>query len=136
MILFRNLTFKQHISQHFTCNFDFDLFPFDTQKCRIEFLIPPEYKKSVELWINQNEPEFLGEESVNQYVLDEFKFLELTNEKDKVVVQFTLRRQLVNVFLTFLIPTMLINLVGFLLNSHFIPHCVLMSSCMIQTITV
>ena len=114
------MTFKEHVSQHFTCDFDFGLFPFDTQKCKIEFKIPPEYKKFVELWINQNEPEFLGEESVNQYVLDEFKFLESTNEKDKVVVQFTMRRQLVNVFLTFLIPTMLINLVSFLLNSHFV----------------
>ena len=120
MILFRNLTFKQHISQHFTCNFDFGLFPFDTQKCKIEFTIPPEYKKFVELWIKQNEPEFLGEESVNQYILDDFKFLDLTNEKDKVVVQFTMRRQLVNVFLTFLIPTMLINLVRLFFTKYLV----------------
>ena len=108
---FRAIKFKKYIMDVFVCSFDFHLYPFDIQKCYIEFSIPVEERQSIEL-INATEfPGFWGSTHVNQYSLGNFKYLQLSNETHKLVVQFLMKRQFINVFLTVLIPAILINLV-------------------------
>ena len=95
------------------CKFDFKMFPFDIQKCTLEFAISTEDMQSMELTNAFEEPRYWGSNEVNQYTIENFKFLAQNGEKGRqVIVQFTLKRQLINVFLTTLIPAMLINLVN------------------------
>ena len=105
------IQFKKYVTEVFVCSFDFHLYPFDIQKCYVEFAIPNEERQSIEL-INATEfPAFWGSTHVNQYSLGNFKCLQLSNETHKLVVQFLMKRQFINVFLTVLIPAILINLV-------------------------
>ena len=103
------------------CKFDFQLFPFDIQKCTLDFGISHEDMQSMDLIQAFEEPRYKGSNEVNQCTIENFKFLAQDGEKGRLIVQFTLKRQLINVFLTTLIPAMLINLViTFQANSTYI----------------
>ena len=108
---FSFLQFKKYVNEEFLCKFDFQLFPFDIQKCTLDFGISHEDMQSMDLIQAFEEPRYKGSNEVNQYAIENFKFLAQDGEKGRLIVQFTLKRQLINVFLTTLIPAMLINLV-------------------------
>ena len=104
------MLFKKYIREDFVCKFNFKHYPFDTQTCNLEFAISHEDRESIQL-VNASEfPAFWGSTEVNQYTLSNFKYLKQV-ENHKLVIQFIMKRELINVFLTDLMPAILINLV-------------------------
>ena len=125
--IFSHFEFKKYVNEEFLCKFDFQLFPFDLQKCTLEFAISNEDSQSMDLTNAYDEPRYWGSNEVNQYTIENFKFLPHNGEDGRLIVQFTLKRQLINVFLTTLIPAMLINLVIIYFSGKLQPYkaCIL-----------
>ena len=100
------------VSKSFTpevvCEFNFMLFPFDYQECYIELVQDGTDGKFIDL--KEGNLTFNGPENVNQYKIEAPSIIETEgNNSIKILVKFT--RLPYNRMLTFLFPTILINLV-------------------------
>ena len=99
------------VSKSFTpevvCEFNFQLFPFDSQECYIELFQDGTDGKFVDL--KAGILTFNGPTNVNQYRLEVPSIIKTKGNSIKILVKFT--RLPYNSMLTILMPTILINLV-------------------------
>ena len=98
---------SKSFTPEFVCEFNFQLFPFDSQECYIEMIHDGTDAKFVELM--GDTLIFNGPENVNQYRLEDPSMIKTEGNSIKILVKFT--RLPYDSLLTKLMPTILINLV-------------------------
>ena len=102
------IVLSKSFTPEFVCEFNYALFPFDTQECYIDLINDGTEAKFIEL-MGRNLT-FNGPENVNQYKIEAPSIIETEGTNSiKILVKFT--RLPYNRMLTFLFPTILINLV-------------------------
>ena len=110
LVLFfcRTLLVKKRLTLKFTCSFRLELYPFDTQECLIE-IINNAIGGGRHINLLPGNAEFLGFEYVKEYRIKSLRFVKTASTM--VTMTITLERQLLYLFLTNLLPVVLINLV-------------------------
>lgn len=103
----RRIVVSKSFTPEFVCEFNFQLFPFDSQECYIEMIHDGTDAKFVELM--GDTLIFNGPENVNEYRLEAPSMIKAKGNSIKILVKFT--RLPFKSILTILLPTMLINLV-------------------------
>ena len=97
---------------NFICNFDMAWYPFDTQKCSMNFVMDNGDQDLVDLSVGNLE--YSGPLDLTQYYIKKKTFLERTDEKGMkiVFVDIYLGRRLLSMILTVFAPTIILNIVG------------------------
>ena len=108
LVFCRTLLVKKRLTLKFACSFRLELYPFDTQECSIE-IINNAIGGGRHINLLPGTAEFLGFEYVKEYRIKSLKFVKTTSTM--VTMTITLERQLLYLFLTNLLPVVLINLV-------------------------
>ena len=97
---------------NFICNFDMAWYPFDTQKCSMNFVVDKGDQHLVDLSVHNLE--YSGPLDLTQYYIKKKTFLKKTDEKgiEIVFVDIYLGRRLLSMILTVFAPTVILNIVG------------------------
>ena len=97
---------------NFICNFDMAWYPFDTQKCSMNFVMDNGDQDLVDLSVGNLE--YSGPLDLTQYYIKKKTFLERTDEKGMKIafVDIYLGRRLLSMILTVFAPTIILNIVG------------------------
>ncbi len=94
-------------SMNFQCDFLLYSYPFDTQECYMVFSLPTNLLNLVE--INLKAVDYLGEEQLSQFTVDNYYIVENFTEKElpqgSQVIKFVLKRRFLYQIVTVYIPT-------------------------------
>ena len=91
------------------CTFDLRYYPFDNQMCEVAFTNDKyEYEPFI---FKQNSLTYSGPQSSGIYKIKAVRFKNTTNE-DSLIVQIVLDRDMMNILLTTILPTLLIVIVS------------------------
>ena len=96
----------------FICDFDMAWYPFDTQKCSMDFVVDKGARDFVALLAQ--DLEYSGPLDLTQYFIKKKVFLNRINDKglEIVHVDIYLGRRLLSIILTVFAPTVILNIVG------------------------
>ena len=111
------ITSSRFYNQEFVCIFDMRWYPFDTQKCSMQFVVDEESKDFVEL--EMGNLDFTGAKELTQYFVKKEgvkKTVDRINNRHFIQVEIVLGRRLLSLILTIFAPTIILNLVGHLSN--------------------
>ena len=104
----------------FLCNYRMNWFPFDIQECQMVIGIKGKGKELINLAIEKLK--YLGEDSVNQYVIRTSELVKM-EETNQIKVVIKMDRNLLTIVLTTIVPTVLLNMITysttFFKDSHF-----------------
>ena len=97
---------------NFICDFDMAWYPFDTQKCSMDFAVDESSQNLVDLLAH--DLNYSGPKELTQYFIKKKVFLDRTDEEgmEKLSVDIYLGRRLLSIILTVFAPTVILNLVG------------------------
>ena len=104
----------------FLCNYRMNWFPFDIQECHMVFDIKGKGRDVINLATEKLK--YLGEDSVNQYVIKSSKLVKM-EKTNQIKVIIMMDRNLLTIVLTTIVPTILLNMITysttFFKDSHF-----------------
>ena len=106
------LSISRFYRTNFICDFDMAWYPFDTQKCSMDFVIEKDLQNFVDLLVqNLN---YSGPSELTQYFIKKKVFLDRTDDEGLKIlfVDIYLGRRLLSIILTVFAPTVILNLVG------------------------
>ena len=106
------LTLSRFYKTNFICDFDMAWYPFDTQKCSMNFVVDEGSQRFVDLSVLNLE--YSGPLDLTQYFIKKKTFTEKTeaNGMKIVFVDIYLGRRLLSIILTVFAPTVILNIVG------------------------
>ncbi len=112
------LTISRVYSSKFLCDFDMSVYPFDTQKCSIIFVMKGNSGEFAKLVIDSLQ--YLGPIDLAQYFVKEYKMTENVIPVDIHAIKLELHfgRRLLSTFLTNYLPMVILCIVSFSTN-HF-----------------
>ena len=105
------LLYSRYYNMVFECDFLMNWYPFDTQVCTIE-IQPPQGMQKL-LAISPQNLDYTGPQNLQQYVV---KSVEIVQVKENIEVHMYLGRRLLSIFLTNIVPTLIINCIGHTAN--------------------
>ena len=107
-----SLSVSRFYKTSFVCDFDMAWYPFDTQKCSMDFVVDKSSQNLVDL-LAQN-MNYSGPLELTQYFIKKKVFLERTDDEGMEIlfVDIYLGRRLLSIILTVFAPTVILNLVG------------------------
>ena len=110
------LTYERIYTKTFRCDYQLQLYPFDTQKCFVDISTKQIDKYSVIL--NPGILKMLGPKVLTQYVIKEWKLesLDGKNKSESLQITLVLKRRIMNQLLTSYFPTFLILIIVYITN--------------------
>ena len=106
------LSVSRFYKTNFICNFDMAWYPFDSQKCSMNFVVDKGSRDFVALLAH--DLEYSGPLDLTQYFIKKKVFLNRIDDKglEIVNVDIYLGRRLLSIILTVFAPTVILNIVG------------------------
>ena len=106
------LSVSRFYRTNFICDFDMAWYPFDTQKCSMDFVVEEGSQEFVSLVAH--DLEYSGPLDLTQYFIKKKAFLDQIDEKGVKIlhVDIYLGRRLLSIILTVFAPTVILNIVG------------------------
>ncbi len=110
------LSISRVYSSKFLCKFDMAVYPFDTQRCQVVFVMKGNTGKFTELVVDSLA--YLGPIDLAQYFVKDYKMVntEIPPEKHAVQVELYFGRRLLSTFLTSYLPMIILCIVSFSTN--------------------
>ncbi len=111
------ITLSRVYSERFLCEFDMSVYPFDTQTCRVVFVMKGNADNLVQLLAKKLD--YLGPRELTIYFVKDLKiFSKILHpaEIQSVIVELSFGRRILSTILTTYLPTFLICLVSFATN--------------------
>ena len=109
-IIFRIMIMEKFISMKLSCNFDLHHYPFDYQKCSI--ILANKDMRNGSIRLIEDFIRYSGPPSVSMYTIKNCAFKSV-QDNAKVVVEVELEREMMNIFLATILPSILIVIVSF-----------------------
>ena len=100
------LLYSRSYTKVLSCDFKLALYPFDTQKCKVEMMLGKADENYIEL--TSKEIEMLGETELMKYTV---KSWNIENIDHGICVTIVLGRKILNAFLTTYLPTILLMII-------------------------
>ena len=111
------LTMKRFYNQIFHCKYQMAWYPFDIQRCKLIMTMKGSFAPFTNLIVQR--VNYKGEQFLTKYEVKATKmFLTKWEEKDAVVVEVTLGRELLSVLMNVIIPTLLLNIISVSTNYY------------------
>ena len=105
------LSVSRFYETNFICDFDMAWYPFDTQKCSMNFVLEKGSRDFVDLLAH--DLEYSGPLDLTQYFIKKKVFLKLDEKGMGILhVDIYLGRRLLSIILTVFAPTVILNIVG------------------------
>ena len=106
------LSVSRFYKTNFICDFDMAWYPFDTQKCSMNFVLERGSREFVDLLAH--DLEYSGPLDLTQYFIKKKVFLKRNDDKgmEMLHVDIYLGRRLLSIILTVFAPTVILNIVG------------------------
>ena len=105
------LSVSRFYKTNFICDFDMAWYPFDTQKCSMNFVMEKGSRDFVDLLAH--DLEYSGPLDLTQYFIKKKVFLKLDEKGMEILhVDIYLGRRLLSIILTVFAPTVILNIVG------------------------
>ena len=106
------LSVSRFYKTSFICDFDMAWYPFDTQKCSMNFVVDKASKDFLGLLAHNLE--YSGPLELTQYFIKKKVFLKRVDDKGVEILQVDiyLGRRLLSIILTVFAPTVILNIVG------------------------
>ena len=109
------ITFSRVYSIKFFCNYQMAWYPFDQQTCSMEYIFDGVLNNYADLL--PGALNFTGKKELTQYFVKKYVIKKTSIQmKSAVVVEVTLGRRLLGIFLTIFFPTILLNIIGYATN--------------------
>ena len=107
------LSVSRFYKTNFICDFDMAWYPFDTQKCSMNFVVEKGSRDLVDLLVQNLK--YSGPLELTQYFIKKKVFMDMIDEEEGmeiVYVDIYLGRRLLSIILTVFAPTVILNIVG------------------------
>ena len=106
------LSVSRFYKTNFICDFDMAWYPFDTQKCSMNFVVEKGSRDLVDLLVQNLK--YSGPLELTQYFIKKKVFMDMMDEEglEIVFVDIYLGRRLLSIILTVFAPTVILNIVG------------------------
>ena len=107
-----SLSVSRFYKTNFICDFDMAWYPFDTQKCSMDFVVDKGSQNLLDLLVHNLN--YSGPLELTQYFIKKKVFLDRTDDKGMEIlyVDIYLGRRLLSIILTVFAPTVILNIVG------------------------
>ena len=102
----------------FLCNFDIRWYPFDIQRCYLLLDVKRSYSPFIKLLVENYE--YSGEKYLTQYEVVDMVMMSTNNSKNvqEIFVEILFGRELLEVILNIISPTMTLNLISYTTNFY------------------
>ena len=110
---YRILEFSKTYTFDFTCYYDLKMYPFDKQFCHLDLTLHEDTDDYFEMEPRDLFYAEVEKYSINQYNVKVLGFEKVPNSKGTTVtIKIELKRQFIYIFLTTILPAILINVVS------------------------